>query len=67
MRANKLETALSKDCLYSLSGPARYVFSWVHLKLSMYMYAYVLGAQEDGKVQRRSGGEHEGREVHSDD
>ena len=26
MRANKLETALSRDHLYSLSGPTRYVF-----------------------------------------
>ena len=35
MRANKLETALSRDRLYSLSAPTRYV-------LFMYMYMFIL-------------------------
>ena len=29
MRANKLETALSRDRSYSLSGPTRYGFSYI--------------------------------------
>ena len=38
MRANKLETALSRDRLYSLSGPTRYVFFHVHVEFTRYVF-----------------------------
>ena len=43
MRANKLETALSRDRLYSLSGPTRYVFF-------MYIFTAKLGGYFDHQV-----------------
>ena len=40
MRANKFETALSRDRLYSLSGPTRYVFFMYIMSVSLSVAKY---------------------------
>ena len=39
MRANKLKTALSRNCLYSLSGPGFFMYTYMYV---LFDYRYFL-------------------------